>query len=272
MGLRINTNVAAMGTARILRKNTLDLNKSLERLSSGLRVNRASDDAAGLAIAEGFNSLVRGARVAMRNSQDGISLVQTTEGALSEVTNMLQRVRELAVQSANGTNSTGNRASLDLEVQQLLEQIDDIALDTEFNGVRVLSAANTLTLQTGAQASQTLLIATNGAKTTDLNITAVSVSSVGNAVASLSMVDIAILSITTLRAQLGAVQNRLEFTISVLGIQEENMSAAESAIRDADIALETQKFTRNQVLVSAGTTVLAQANIVPQTALQLLGG
>jgi flagellin len=272
MGLRINTNVAALGTARILRRNTASLNKSLERLSSGLRVNRAADDAAGLAIAEGFNSVVRGSRVAMRNSQDGISLVQVTEGALLETTNMLQRIRELAVQSANGTNSTQNRAALDLEVQQLLAQIDDIAMDTEFNGVRVLSAAGTLTLQSGPQTSQTLLVFLNGAKSNDLGINSVSISSVAGAVSSLSTLDLAIQSVTTLRAELGATQNRLEFTISVLGIQEENMAASESAIRDADIAIETLAFTRNQILVSAGTTVLAQANIVPQTALQLLGG
>ena len=272
MGLRINTNIAGLNTARILRKSTLALNKSLQRLSSGLRINRAADDAAGLAIAEGFNSVVRGSRVAMRNSQDGISLVQVTEGALTETTNMLQRIRELAVQSANGTNSTQNRAALDLEVQQLLAQIDDIATDTEFNGVRVLSSAGTLTLQTGPQASQTLTVFLNGAKSDDLGVDAINISSVTSAVASLSVLDVAIQSVTVLRAELGATQNRLEFTISVLGIQEQNMAAAESNIRDADIAIETLAFTRNQILVSAGTTILAQANVIPQAALQLLGG
>lgn len=272
MGLRINTNIAAVGTARILRVNTLDLNKSLERLSSGLRINRAADDAAGLAIAENFRAIVRGSRVAQRNAQDGINLVQTAEGALTETSNILQRIRELAVQSANGTNSTINRIALDAEVQQLLAQIDDIALDTEFNGVRVLSSAQTVTLQTGAQASQTLLVTVNGAKTSDLAVSTVNISAVASAVSALSTIDVALQSVNSLRATFGAYQNRLEFTINSLAIQEENSQASESAIRDADIAQETLRFTRNQILVSAGTTVLAQANIIPQTALQLLGG
>lgn len=272
MGLRINTNVPALNTTRILRRSTLDLNKSLERLSSGLRINRAADDAAGLAIAEGFRSLVRGSQVAQRNSQDGISLVQTAEGALTETSNILQRIRELAVQSANGTNSSRNRLALDAEVQQLLAQIDDIALDTEFNGLRVLSAPQTVTLQSGAQQGQTLAISVNGAKTNDLSVNTVNISAVNNAVAAISSIDIALQSVSTLRANLGALQNRLEFTINTLAIQEENATFSESVIRDADIAVETARFTRNQILVSAGTSVLAQANTVPQTALQLLGG
>ena len=272
MGLRINTNVAALNTSRILRRSTLDLNKSLQRLSSGLRINRAADDAAGLAIAEGFQSVVRGSRVAIRNSQDGISLVQTAEGALSETTNILQRIRELTVQSANGTNSTQNRQALNLEVLELLEQIDDIALDTQFNGTYVLSSAQTITLQSGIFTSQVLAIEVSGAKTSDLKVSTVQISSVASAVSAISTIDVAIQSLSTLRSRFGALQNRLEFTINTLGIQEENAAASESAIRDADIALETIRFTRNQILVSAGTTVLAQANIVPQTALQLLGG
>jgi len=272
MGLRINTNVAALNTARTLRASSLDLGKSLERLSSGLRINRAADDAAGLAIAEGFRSVVRGSQVAQRNGQDGISLVQTAEGALSESTNILQRMRELAVQAANGTQSTNNRVALDAEVQQLLQQIDDIALDTEFNGLHVLSSAQTLTLQTGAFTSQTLLINMSGAKTSDLGVSTVTISSVALAVSALSTIDNALQSINSLRSTLGALQNRLEFTINTLAIQEENSAASESAIRDADMAQETVRFTRNQILVSAGTSVLAQANVIPQSALQLLGG
>lgn len=272
MGLRINSNIAAFNTARILRRSTLDLNKSLERLSSGLRINRAADDAAGLAIAEGFRSVVLGAQVAQRNSQDGISLVQTAEGALSETTNILQRIRELAVQAANGTQSDANRIALNTEVQQLLEQIDDIALDTEFNGLRVLSSAQTVTLQAGAQASQTLTISVSGAKTNDLGVNTVTISSFVSATSAISTIDLALRSVTSLRSNLGALQNRLEFTIRTLGIQEENSAASESVIRDADIAQETIRFTRNQILVSSGTAVLAQANIVPQSALQLLGG
>jgi flagellin len=270
MGLRINTNIAALNASRTLSRSTSALNRTLERLSSGLRINRAADDAAGLAIAEGFRSMVRGTAVAQRNSQDGISLVQTAEGALSETTNVLQRIRELAVQAANGTQSTTNREALNTEVLQLLSQIDDIALRTEFNGIRVLSAAQTVTLASGAHPDQTLIVTVSGAKTNDLGVNAVRISSMSAATVAISTVDFAIRSVSTLRSNFGAYQNRLEFTINTLAIQEENMSASESAIRDANIARETIDFTRNQILVSAGTSVLAQANIVPQTALQLL--
>lgn len=270
MGLRINTNLPAINTARVLRRSTDALNQSLERLSSGLRINRAADDAAGLAVAEGFRSQVLGTQVAQRNSQDGISLVQTAEGALSETTNILQRIRELAVQAANGTQSTANRDAINTEVVQLLQQIDDIALDTEFNGIRVLSSSQTVTLQSGAYTSQVLAIAVTGAKTNDLRVSAVAVSTQTLAVSAISTIDAAIQSVNTLRSTLGAFQNRLEFTINTLAIQEENAASAQSAIRDADIAQETVSFTRNQILVSAGTSVLAQANIVPQSALLLL--
>jgi len=271
MGLRINTNVAALNAGRSLSRSTQDLNQTLERLSSGLRINRARDDAAGLAIAEGFRAIVRGTQVAQRNAQDGVSMVQTAEGALSETTNILQRIRELAVQASNGTQSDDNRAALDAEVQQLLAQIDDIALDTEFNGIAVLSAAQTITLQAGSQNGQTLEIALDGAKTDDLGIDGLSVSSWGGAVSAITQIDDALKSVGTMRATLGAQQNRLEFTINTLAIQEENSASAESVIRDADIARETIRFTRNQILVNAGTSILAQANVVPQSALQLLG-
>ena len=271
MGLRINTNVAALSAGRILNRSTQDLNTTLTRMASGLRINSARDDAAGLAIAEGFRSVVRGSAVSQRNAQDGVSMVQTAEGALGETTNILQRVRELAVQAANGTNSDTNRAALDNEVQQLLAQIDDIAFDTEFNGVRVLSSAQTITLQTGAQQGQTLAIAVQGASTGDLGVSTVTISSVAGAVSALAQIDDAIQSVSTVRSSFGAFQNRLEFTINTLAIQEENSAAAESAIRDADIARETTNFTRSQILVNAGTSVLAQANVMPQMALSLLG-
>jgi len=272
VGLRINTNVAALNAARILRNSTIDLNKSLERLATGLRINRAADDAAGLAISESFRAIIRGAQVCQRNSQDGISLMQTAEGALQETTNMIQRIRELAVQAANGTQSDENRAALNAEVLQLLEQIDNIAWQTEFNGVFVLSTTQTITLQNGVHAGQALSIAVAGASTRQLGISNVSVSTMTLAVSALSTLDIALRSVTTLRSAFGAYQNRLEFTINTLAIQEENMSASDSALRDADIARETIRFTRNQILVSAGTSVLAQSNVIPQTALQLLGG
>ena len=272
MGLRINTNVAALNAARTLRNTTNDLNKSLERLSSGLRINHAADDAAGLAIAEGFRSVVRGSQVAQRNAQDGISLVQTTEGALATTTDILQRIRELAVQASNGTQSSQNRASLNLEVTQLLQQIDNIALDTEFNGLAVLSAPQTITLQAGVRAGQILIVSLSGGKTNDLGVNNIAISSFDSAQSAITTVDSALRSVNDLRATLGAQQNRLEFTIQTLAIQEENSSASESSIRDADIAKETTQFTRNQILVSSGTAVLAQSNIIPQTALQLIGG
>ena len=269
MGLRINSNIPALNASRILSRSTQALNKSLERLSSGLRINSAADDAAGLAIAEGFNSAVRGSQQAQRNAQDGVSLVQTAEGSLSETTNILQRIRQLAVQAANGTQSTNNRLAIDSEVAQLLSQIDDISTTTQFNGISVLSA-QTITLQSGAMTSQTLTITLSGTRTTELGLSILRVSTTAAAVSAISTIDNALKSVTTLRSTLGAYQNRLEFTIATLAIQEENSASSESAIRDADIAKETIMFTRNQILVSAGTSVLAQANVVPQTALQLL--
>lgn len=273
MGLRINTNVAALNTARILRRSTGTLNQSLERLSSGLRINRAADDAAGLAIAEGFNSVVRGTQVAQRNAQDGISLVQTAEGALEVTTNILQRIRELAVQSANGTNSSQNRIDLNAEVIQLIEQIDDIATNTEFNGVLPLLAAAPIILQVGSEVGQTLTLTFTNLSAAALGVAATTLlDPVVNSTDAIAEADAALALVNEQRSLLGAAQNRLEFTIATLAIQEENSAASESAIRDADIALETITFTRNQILVSVGTSVLAQANIVPQTALQLLGG
>ncbi len=276
MGLRINTNVAGLRTTRILRSSTLALNKSLERLASGLRINRAGDDAAGLAIAEGFRSVAAASRVAQRNAQDGINLVQTAEGALSETVNILQRMRELAVQAANGTNSAQNRDDLDLEVDQLLLQLDDIANNTEFNGVFPLNGSiATITLQVGARAATVIDITlSSAAGQAALGVNAVNLRGTngGPARAALAVLDTALTTVNGMRSTLGAAQNRLEFTISTLAIQEENSKSSESFIRDADIAFETIGFTRNQILVSAGTSVLAQANIVPQTALQLLGG
>jgi len=272
MGLRINTNVPALNATRQLNRTTLRLAKSLERLSSGLRINRAADDAAGLAIAEGFRSSVLGFRVAQRNSQDAISLVQTAEGALSETTNILQRIRELAVQAASGTISDENRSALQSEVAQLIQQIDDIASDTEFNGVTILTGTPAVvTVQAGAQIGQTLAVSLTGADSADLSInTGFAISAMAQAATAIEQVDSAISTVSNIRAGLGAAQNRLEFTIATLAIQEENSAASESAIRDANIALETIEFTRNQILIAAGTSILAQANVLPQSALTLL--
>ena len=253
MGLRINTNVPALNATRQLNRTQLRMAKSLQRLSSGLRINTAADDAAGLAIAEGFRSQVLGNRVAQRNSQDGISLVQTAEGVLSETTNILQRIRELAVQSASGTISDTNRAALQSEVTQLIEQLDDIASDTQFNGVSLLTGTpSTITIQAGANIGQTLAVTLTGADSVDLGI------STGFAISALAQASTAI--------------EQVDSAIATLAIQEENASASESRIRDANVALETIEFTRNQILVSAGIAVLAQANILPQVALRLIGG
>ncbi len=270
MGLRINTNISALNASRVLRRSTLDLNKTLEQLSSGLRINRAADDAAGLAIAEGFRSQSTGASVAQRNVQDGVSLVQTAEGALSETTNILQRIRELAVQSANGTQSEDNRKAIQAEVDQLVSQIDKIATDTSFNDIKVLTGLQSVVIQAGYLQGQTLTIAISGATAAILSVNSLAVSSQALAAAAITTVDNALKTVNTLRATLGAYQNRMEFTMNTLAIQQENASSAESAIRDADIAQVTIRFTRNQILVNAGTSVLAQANVVPQTALQLL--
>ncbi len=285
MSLNINTNMAALNTGRILGRSTAALNKSLERLSSGLRINRAADDAAGLSIAENFNSIVKGTQMAQRNAQDGISLVQTAEGDLSEVTNILQRMRELAVQSATGTQNAESRQALDDEFQELIAQIDNTANDSEFNGINLLNiadaAANPITLQVGARVGQTLNVELGDIQTgsigeidnegTDETLDARNLLTADEANLAIESVDKALEEVNALRSGLGAAQNRLEFTMNTLGIEEENAQASESAIRDADIARETMTFTRNQILQQAGTGMLAQANVVPQNALQLLG-
>jgi len=277
MGMKINTNVSAINAQRTLSKTTSELKVSLQRLSSGLRINSAKDDAAGLAIAEAFRSQVNGSDVAQRNAQDGISMSQTAEGALVEVTNMLQRMRELAVQSANGTQSTANRTALNNEVTQLEEQIDSIANSTEFNGYKLLDGTNaTVVLQVGyrnvagATMGNQLTVTMQSATTAVLGAN-VDISSQGGAQGAITTLDTAIDAVNSRRANLGAIQNRLDYTINNLAVQEENAAASESAIRDADIAEETISFTRAQILVSSGTSVLAQANIIPQNALTLLG-
>jgi len=259
-----------LDVSKTISKTAKALGQSIERLSSGLRLNRAADDAAGLAIAEKFRAQVGGMAMAQRNALDGVSMVQTADGALNETGNVLQRIRELAVQAANGTQSDDNRAALNTEVQQLLAQVDDIASDTEFNGIVLLSTAQTVTFQAGANTSQTLTIAIEGAKSSDLGVSSVSVSSMAQAVSAISTIDTALKSVNTLRSKLGAYQNRLEFTVNTLAIQEENAASSESMIRDADIAAETISFTRNQVLLNAGISALSQANLVPQSALNLL--
>ncbi|MCF6239312.1 MAG: flagellin FliC [Candidatus Marinimicrobia bacterium] len=283
MALTINTNVASLNAQRNLGKSQGALNKSMQRLSSGLRINSAKDDAAGLAISDRMTSQIRGLNQAARNANDGISLAQTAEGALQETTNILQRMRELAVQSANDTNTTEDRASLNAEFAQLISEVDRIAETTSFNGKVLLDggfsqASNAAIFQVGANAGQTISVeiaAANasvlggGGASTALN--GLDVTDRANASIAITNIDTAIGQVDTIRGDLGAVQNRFESTIANLSNVSENLSAARSRILDADIAQETSDMTKYNILQQAGVSILAQANQAPQLALSLLG-
>ena len=277
MGLRIYNNVEAQNAHRQLQATNQNISKAMERLSSGLRINRAGDDAAGLAVSEVMRSQIRGMQVATRNSQDGISLVQVADGAIGTVTDMLQRVRDLAVQAANGTLNDAQRANLDKEVQNIMQEVDRVGSDTEFNGVKILAgsvatAASAITLQIGANGNQSIGFTIGTVSATDLGVSGLAVSTQASAQAAIASLDAAINSLNQQRANMGAIQNRLEQTISRLGVTAENLQAAESRIRDADMASEMITFTKNQILQQSGTAMLAQANQAPQSVLQLLKG
>ncbi len=258
MGIRINTNIEALNAQRNLGATAVSYGKSVEKLSSGLRINRAADDAAGLAISEKLRSQVRGLNQATRNAQDGISMVQTAEGALTEVHNMLQRIRELAVQYANGTNSTDTRASISAEVTQLQSAISSIASNTKFNGVTLLTGSSSVSFQVGADQGQTLSVTFGAVNTSAAYVT------------DIASVDTAVTAISTLRGTFGAAQNRLEYTVASLSVAAENLAASESRIRDLDVASEMVTFTKSQILQQAGVAILAQANQAPQSVLSLL--
>jgi len=267
MAQTINTNVPSLTAQRNLNSSQQTMQTALERLSSGLRVNSAKDDAAGLGIAERMDAQTRGMTVAMRNANDGISLAQVAEGGLSEVGNLLQRMRELAVQSANGTNSTSDRSNLQAEFAALDAEIDRVAEVTQFNGHTMLgSDAGAFDFQVGANRSETLRITTSA-----VSFAAMSISTSGSANAAISSLDTAIDSITTDRATLGAVQSRFNSAIANLQVGIENQSAARSRIVDADFAVETANMTRASILQQAGTAMVAQANAQPRAVLQLLG-
>ena len=275
MGLSVYNNVEAQNAHRLLTNTGTALNKSMERLSSGLRINRAADDAAGLAVSEGMRSQIRGMNVASRNAQDGVSMVQVADGALGNVGDMLQRVRDLAVQASNGTLTDAQRKNLDTEVQQVLTEIGKTGTDTEFNGLKILAgsvatAASAVTLQVGANASQNIAFTIGTVSTSDLGISGIAVSTAASATAAIASLDAAISTVTTSRANLGAIQNRLEHTINRLGMTSENLQAAESRIRDADMASEMIDFTKHQILQQSGMAMLAQANQSPQSVLSLL--
>ena len=279
MSLFVNTNVSSINAQRQLFDVNDRLNTSFERLSSGFRINSASDDAAGLQISDRLTSQVQGLNQAVRNANDAISLSQTAEGALSEVTTSLQRIRTLAVQSQNGINSSADRLALQKEVSALRTEISRIATDTQFGNVNILDGNFSAKFLVGANAGQTIsvnLSSTNlgsisGFSATGLGITTNSVARAGGASALLSDVDAAISGIGAVRADLGALQNRFQSTIRNLSNISENLSSARSQIRDTDFAAETAELTRNQIIQQASVSVLSQANQRPQTALSLLG-
>jgi flagellin len=270
MSLRINTNVSALNTHRNMGMTDLALSKSLEKLSSGLRINRASDDAAGLSISENLRGQVRGLAQAEKNAQDGISLINTAEGAMNEIHSILQRMRELAVQSSNGTLTTSDRQATDSEFQALGAEINNIASYTSFNGQNLLNAATTFTFQVGANNGQTLVFTTSAVNTTGLSINASNTSTQATAQTAISSLDTAIASVSRIRSGFGAVSNRLEHTINNVAISRENLAAAESRIRDVDMASEMTNLTRQQILMQSGTAMLSQANSQPQNVLSLL--
>lgn len=276
MGLRINTNVASLNAQRNLRMTRLDQNKTLERLSSGQRINRAGDDAAGLAISENLKAQIRGLGQAQRNAEDGISLVQIAEGALSEVSNILIRLRELAVQAASDTIGSTERKFLNVEFEQLTSEIDRIASSTEFNRVPLLNGTGAVfDIQIGTRNDPISDRLTFDASSADVNVAALglNLASVADKISaqnSLSAIDQSIISVSGIRADFGALQNRLQSTINNIAVSVENLSAANSRVRDTDIAKATAELTKNTILVQAGTSVLAQANKASSNALKLI--
>ncbi|MBD3785012.1 MAG: flagellin FliC [Micrococcales bacterium] len=274
--MQINTNVAALNAYRNLSSTQGAMNTSLERLSSGLRINRAADDAAGLAISEKMRAQTNGLNQATSNAQDAISLVQTAEGALNETHSILQRMRQLAVQAANDTNTDSDRAAIQKEVTALNSELDRIAGNTEFNGQKLLDGSGgtsgTFTFQIGANSGQTTTLDLSAKyDSTTLGVSAIDVSTAAGAATALGLADTAVTTVSTARAGLGAVQNRLQHTINSLSVAAENSAAAESRIRDTDMAKEMTAFTRSQILSQAGVSMLAQANSAPQSVLKLLG-
>ena len=266
MPMTINTNVVSLNAQRNLGTSQMSLATSMQRLSSGLRINSAKDDAAGLAIADRMNAQVRGINVAIRNANDGISMAQTAEGALSTVTDALQRMRELAVQAQNGTNSTSDRANSDTEYQALSQEITRIAAQTKFNGSAIIGAsAGAQVFQVGANNGDTLNITTTTVTTVGGSLT-----TAANASTAVAALDTALDTITTSRASYGAAMNRFGLAISNLAISGENQSAARGRIMDADFASETANLSRSQILQQAGTAMVSQANQLPNQVMALL--
>ncbi len=277
MGLRINTNVASLAAQRSLGVNTRNTNDSLRKLSSGERITKAGDDAAGLAISENLKSQIRGVRQAGRNANDAVSMIQTAEGGLNEISNIIIRLRELAVQAASDTVGDTERKFTDMEFQQLKEEVDRISKSAEFNGIRLLDGTGgSLEFQIGIRNDPGLDrlrydATANNSTLLGLGLQEESVVSKVGAQNTLKKLDDALVQVNGIRANLGATQNRLQSAINNLQISDENLSSAKSRIRDVDVAAETADLTKNNILVQAGTSVLAQANQQPNIAMKLLG-
>ncbi len=269
----IQHNIMAINSNRQLGVNNSAVAKNLEKLSSGYQINRAGDDAAGLAISEKMRAQIKGLEVAQVNAQDAVSLIQTAEGALTEVHSMLNRMVELATKAANGTYENSDRAQLQKEVDSLKDEITRIAQSTNFNGTSLLASATSITFQIGDTSTQNVSLNLKAMGTTGLgiNVSTFSISSLSSAQSAIATINSAISTVSGMRADFGAMQNRLEHTIANLGVTTENMTAAESRIRDTDMAKEMMAYTKNTVLVQAAQAMLAQANTQPQSVLQLLG-
>ncbi|TDX58901.1 flagellin [Orenia marismortui] len=272
--MRINHNISSMNALRQLHTTSNAMSKSMEKLSSGYRINRAADDAAGLAISEKMRGQIGGLEQASRNAQDGISMIQTAEGALQETHSILQRMRDLAVQSSNDTNTTEDRAQIQKEFSALQGEIDRIASQTEFNTQTLLNGdISSKKIHVGANSGQsiTLSISTMGTSALGVDTSTIQVTAQGAADSAISKIDSALSSVSGERADLGAIQNRLEHTIKNLDTTRENLQASESRIRDVDMAKEMSSLTKSQILQQAGTAMLAQANQKSQSVLSLLG-
>ncbi len=276
MGLRVNTNISSMTAQRNLASVSQRLQGNYARLASGLRIASAADDAAGLGISERMRSQISSYGSARRNAQDGISLVQTAEGALNEVNNIISRMRELAIQAANGTLASADRSVIDVEFQELINEIDRIAGTSTFNGVVLLDGSTGgVDIQAGIQAGDTITISlptTSTGPPPGLNLTGLDTTSAANALAALENIDLAIDTVVAARGSLGAAQNRMTSAVASIANARENLAAAESRIRDVDVAEETADLTRNTIMQQAATAILSQANAQPQLALSLLQG
>ena len=272
MSLRIQNNTEAFNAHRQLENTSMQLSKSMERLSSGYRLNRASDDAAGLAISEKLRAEIGGLDQAQRNTQDAVSMVQTAEGAMAEVHSMLQRVRELAVEYNNGTLSASDKASITQEVAQLCAEIGRIASDTTFNSIAVLTGSALITFQVGADDGETISVSAVQLFGSGAGFKIDSNMFTWGTTVTLASIDQAVQGVADARGQFGSIQNRLEHTLASLATFQENLTASESRIRDVDMASEMVNFTKLQILQQAGTSMLAQANQLPQSVLTLLRG